>query len=277
MAVKKRKPTSAGRRFQTVSDFAEVTKSKPEKSLLDKKSSTGGRNVSGKVTSRHRGGGHKQKYRLIDFRRVKDGVPAKVAAIEYDPNRNARIALLHYVDGEKRYILAPIGVKPGDMLESGSGADIRAGNALPLRNIPAGTTVHAIEMRPGGGAKLARSAGAAVQLMSKEGDKALLRLPSGEMRTVPLDCRATVGQVGNTESELIKLGKAGRNRWKGVRPQTRGVAMNPVDHPLGGGEGKSSGGRHPVSPWGKPEGRTRKKKKSSDKDIVRRRSTKGRR
>lgn len=277
MAVKKRKPTSAGRRFQTVSDFAEVTKSKPEKSLLDKKSATGGRNVSGKVTSRHRGGGHKQKYRLIDFRRVKDGVPAKVAAIEYDPNRNARIALLHYVDGEKRYILAPIGVKPGDMLESGSGADIRAGNALPLRNIPAGTTVHAIEMRPGGGAKLARSAGAAVQLMSKEGDKALLRLPSGEMRTVPLDCRATVGQVGNTESELIKLGKAGRNRWKGVRPQTRGVAMNPVDHPLGGGEGKSSGGRHPVSPWGKPEGRTRKKKKSSDKDIVRRRSTKGRR
>ncbi|HEY5684609.1 MAG TPA: 50S ribosomal protein L2 [Acidimicrobiia bacterium] len=277
MAVKKRKPTSAGRRFQTVSDFAEVTKAKPEKSLLDKKSSTGGRNVSGKVTSRHRGGGHKQKYRLVDFRRVKDGVPAKVAAIEYDPNRNARIALLHYVDGEKRYILAPIGVKPGDMLESGSGADIRAGNALPLRNIPAGTTVHAIEMRPGGGAKLARSAGAAVQLMSKEGDKALLRLPSGEMRTVPLDCRATVGQVGNTESELIKLGKAGRNRWKGVRPQTRGVAMNPVDHPLGGGEGKSSGGRHPVSPWGKPEGRTRKKKKSSDKDIVRRRSTKGRR
>jgi large subunit ribosomal protein L2 len=277
MAVKKRKPTSAGRRFQTVSDFAEVTKSKPEKSLLDKKSSTGGRNVSGKVTSRHRGGGHKQKYRVIDFRRVKDGVPAKVAAIEYDPNRNARIALLHYVDGEKRYILAPIGVKPGDMLESGSGADIRAGNALPLRNIPAGTTVHAIEMRPGGGAKLARSAGAAVQLMSKEGDKALLRLPSGEMRTVPLDCRATVGQVGNTESELIKIGKAGRNRWKGVRPQTRGVAMNPVDHPLGGGEGKSSGGRHPVSPWGKPEGRTRKKKKSSDKDIVRRRSTKGRR
>jgi large subunit ribosomal protein L2 len=277
MAVKKRKPTSAGRRFQTVSDFAEVTKTKPEKSLLDKKSSTGGRNVSGKVTSRHRGGGHKQKYRVIDFRRVKDGVPAKVAAIEYDPNRNARIALLHYVDGEKRYILAPIGVKPGDMLESGSGADIRAGNALPLRNIPAGTTVHAIEMRPGGGAKLARSAGAAVQLMSKEGDKALLRLPSGEMRTVPLDCRATVGQVGNTESELIKLGKAGRNRWKGVRPQTRGVAMNPVDHPLGGGEGKSSGGRHPVSPWGKPEGRTRKKKKSSDKDIVRRRSTKGRR
>jgi large subunit ribosomal protein L2 len=277
MAVKKTKPTSAGRRFQTVSDFAEITKSTPEKSLLAKKSSTGGRNVSGKVTARHRGGGHKQQYRVIDFRRTKDGVPAKVAAVEYDPNRNARIALLHYVDGEKRYILAPVGVKPGDTIESGSGADIRPGNALPLRNIPAGTTVHAIEMRPGGGAKLARSAGAAVQLMSKEGDKALLRLPSGEMRTVPLDCRATVGQVGNTESELIKLGKAGRNRWKGVRPQTRGVAMNPVDHPLGGGEGKSSGGRHPVSPWGKPEGRTRKKKKASNKDIVRRRSTKGRR
>jgi large subunit ribosomal protein L2 len=277
MAVKKRKPTSPGRRFQTVSDFADITKSEPEKSLLESKSRTGGRNVSGKTTSRHRGGGHKQKYRLIDFKRTKDGVPAKVAGIEYDPNRNARIALLHYVDGEKRYILAPIGVKPGDMLESGSKADIRPGNALPMRNIPAGTTVHAIEMRPGGGAKLARSAGASVQLMSKENDKALLRLPSGEMRTVSLDCRATVGQVGNTEAELISLGKAGRNRWKGVRPQTRGVAMNPVDHPLGGGEGKSAGGRHPVSPWGKPEGRTRSKKKQSSRDIVRRRNTKGRR
>ncbi len=278
MAVNKRKPTSAGRRFQTVSDFAEVTKkNEPEKSLLAKKPSSGGRNVYGRVTSRHRGGGHKQKYRIIDFRRTKDSVPAKVASIEYDPNRNARIALLHYVDGEKRYILAPVGIKVGDMLESGSGADIRPGNALPLRNIPAGTNVHAIEMRPGGGAKLARSAGSSVQLMSKENDRALLRLPSGEMRTVPLDCRATVGQVGNTESELVKLGKAGRNRWKGVRPQTRGVAMNPVDHPLGGGEGKSSGGRHPVSPWGKPEGRTRSKKKASNKDIVRRRNTKGRR
>jgi large subunit ribosomal protein L2 len=277
MAVKKRKPTSPGRRFQTVSDFADITKSEPEKSLLESKSRTGGRNVSGKTTSRHRGGGHKQKYRIIDFKRTKDGVPAKVAGIEYDPNRNARIALLHYVDGEKRYILAPIGVKPGDMLESGSKADIRPGNALPMRNIPAGTTVHAIEMRPGGGAKLARSAGASVQLMSKENDKALLRLPSGEMRTVSLDCRATVGQVGNTEAELISLGKAGRNRWKGVRPQTRGVAMNPVDHPLGGGEGKSAGGRHPVSPWGKPEGRTRSKKKQSSRDIVRRRNTKGRR
>lgn len=277
MAVKKRKPTSAGRRFQTVSDFAEITDSKPEKSLIAKKSKTGGRNTDGRVTSRHRGGGHKQRYRVIDFKRDKDGISARVASIQYDPNRNARIALLHYVDGEKRYILAPVGVKVDDRLVSGSGADIRPGNSLPLRNVPAGTMVHAIEMRPGGGAKLARSAGSAVQLMSKEGDLALLRLPSGEMRQVPLDCKATVGQVGNTEAELVKLGKAGRNRWKGVRPQTRGVAMNPVDHPLGGGEGKSSGGRHPVSPWGKPEARTRSKKKASDKYIVRRRTKKGRR
>jgi large subunit ribosomal protein L2 len=277
MVVKKRKPTSAGRRFQTVSDFAEITDSKPEKSLIAKKSKTGGRNTNGRVTSRHRGGGHKQRYRVIDFRRDKDGIPARVASIQYDPNRNARIALLNYADGEKRYILAPVGVGVDDRLQSGSGADIKPGNALPLRNVPAGTMVHAIEMRPGGGAKLARSAGSAVQLMSKEGDLALLRLPSGEMRQVPLDCRATVGQVGNTEAELIKLGKAGRNRWKGVRPQTRGVAMNPVDHPLGGGEGKSSGGRHPASPWGKGEGRTRKTKKASNKYIVRRRSKKGRR
>lgn len=277
MAVKKRKPTSPGRRFQTVSDFAEITATEPEKSLIDKKISTGGRSTNGRVTSRHRGGGHKQRYRIIDFRRDKDGIPARVASIEYDPNRNARIALLHYVDGEKRYILAPVGVKPGDMLESGHSADIRPGNALPLRNIPGGTVVHAIEMRPGGGAKLARSAGASVQLMSKENDMALLRLPSGEMRMVSLECRATVGQVGNTEAELVKLGKAGRNRWKGVRPQTRGVAMNPVDHPLGGGEGKSSGGRNPVSPWGKPEARTRKKKNQSNRYIVRRRTKKGRR
>lgn len=277
MAVKKRKPTSPGRRFQTVSDFAEITTDTPEKSLIAKKGKTGGRNTYGRVTSRHRGGGHKQRYRIIDFRRDKDGIPARVASVEYDPNRNARIALLNYVDGEKRYILAPVGVKVDDRLESGSGADIRPGNALPLRNIPSGTIVHAIEMRPGGGAKLARSAGSSVQLMSKEGKLALLRLPSGEMRQVPLDCRATVGQVGNTEAELIKLGKAGRNRWKGVRPQTRGVAMNPVDHPLGGGEGKASGGRHPTSPWGKPERRTRSKKKPSNKYIVRRRTKKGRR
>ena len=277
MAVKKRKPTSPGRRFQTVSDFAEITTDAPEKSLMDKKGKSAGRNSYGRVTSRHRGGGHKQRYRIIDFKRDKDGIPASVASIQYDPNRNSRIALLNYVDGEKRYILAPLALSVGDQVESGSKADIKVGNALPLRNIPAGTTVHAIEMRPGGGAKMARSAGAAVQVMSKEGNLALLRLPSGEMRQVELDCRATIGQVGNTEAELIKLGKAGRNRWKGVRPQTRGVAMNPVDHPLGGGEGKSSGGRHPVSPWGKPEGRTRSKKKASNKYIVRRRTKKGRR
>jgi large subunit ribosomal protein L2 len=277
MPIKKYKPTSPGRRFRTVSDFSEITKSKPEKSLLEKKSGTGGRNVHGRKTSRHRGGGHKQRYRAVDFRRTKDGVPATVAAIEYDPNRNARLALLHYHDGEKRYILAPLRVKVGDLLESGSGAEIKPGNALPLRNIPAGTMVHAVELRPGGGAKMGRAAGTAIQLVAKESDLALLRLPSGEMRNVLLDCRATIGQVGNPEAELIKGGKAGRSRWRGVRPQTRGVAMNPVDHPLGGGEGKSSGGRHPTSPWGKTEGRTRKKHKQSDRLIVRRRTKKGRR
>lgn len=276
MPTKRYKPTSPGRRFQTVSDFAEITKTKPEKSLLQAKKRSSGRNIHGKVTSRHRGGGHKRRYRVVDFRREKDGIPAKVAAIEYDPNRNARIALLHYHDGEKRYILAPVGLKVGTVLESGSKAEIRPGNSLPLRNVPAGTVVHAIEMKPGGGAKLARSAGASVQLVAKEGAYALLRLPSGEMRNVPLDSRATIGQVGNPEAELVKIGKAGRNRWKGKRPQTRGVAMNPVDHPLGGGEGKSSGGRHPVSPWGKPEGRTRKKNKASDRYIVRRRTKKRR-
>jgi large subunit ribosomal protein L2 len=277
MAVKKYKPTSAGRRFRTVSDFAEVTRAEPEKSLLDVRAGTGGRNAYGRVTSRHRGVGHKRRYRIVDFRRNKDGVPATVAAVEYDPNRNARIALLHYHDGEKRYILAPLRLEVGDVLASGPGAEIRPGNALPLRNIPAGTVVHAVELRPGGGAKLGRSAGSAIQLIAKEGGLALLRLPSGEMRNVPLDCRATVGQVGNPEAELVKGGKAGRNRWRGVRPQSRGVAMNPVDHPLGGGEGKSSGGRHPVSPWGKPEGRTRRQHKASDALIVRRRSRKGRR
>jgi large subunit ribosomal protein L2 len=277
MAIKKYKPTSPGRRFRTVSDFTEVTKSTPEKGLLEPRPKSGGRNVHGRTTSRHRGGGHKRRYRVVDFRRTKDGVPATVAAIEYDPNRNARIALLHYHDGEKRYILAPLRVSVGDVLESGPGSEIRPGNALPLRNIPAGTMVHAVELRPGGGAKMGRAAGTAIQLIAKEGDLALLRLPSGEMRNVPLDCRATVGQVGNPEAELVKGGKAGRSRWKGVRPQTRGVAMNPVDHPLGGGEGKSSGGRHPVSPWGKPEGRTRKKHKQSDRLIVRRRTKKGRR
>lgn len=277
MGVKKLKPTSPGRRFQTVSDFDTITKSTPEKSLLAPKTRSSGRNSYGRITSRHRGGGHKRRYRIIDFRRTKDGVPAKVASIEYDPNRNARIALLHYVDGEKRYILAPVGLSVGDMLESGSKAEIRLGNALPMRNIPTGTIIHAVELRPGGGAKMGRAAGATVQLMSKQNDIALLRLPSGEMRQVHLDCRATVGQVGNTEAELVKIGKSGRNRWKGKRPQTRGVAMNPVDHPLGGGEGRSSGGRHPVSPWGKPERRTRKKNKPSNKYIVRRRTKKGQR
>ncbi len=275
MGIRKRNPTSPGRRFQTVADFSELTRSTPEKSLLAKKNRTGGRNSYGRKTSRHRGGGHKRRYRVIDFRREKEGVPAKVAAVEYDPNRNARILLLHYLDGEKRYILAPEGVGVGDMLQSGHGSEIRPGNALPLRYIPVGTTVHNVELKPGGGGKMARSAGTSVQLVAKEGEFATLRLPSTEMRRVPIDCRATVGQVGNAEAELVKLGKAGRNRWKGVRPQTRGVAMNPVDHPLGGGEGKSSGGRHPTSPWGKKEGRTRKKNKQSDQYIVRRRRTRG--
>jgi large subunit ribosomal protein L2 len=275
MPLRKRKPTSAGRRFQTVSDFSEITRDEPEKSLLAPKRKTGGRNNYGRKTARHRGGGHKQRYRIVDFKRDKDGVPAKVAAIEYDPNRNARIALLHYVDGEKRYILAPSRVKVGDRLQSGQGSEIRPGNALPLRYIPVGTTVHNVELKPGAGGRMGRGAGASIQLVAKEGDFATLRLPSTEMRRVPIDCRATVGEVGNPEAELVSLGKAGRNRWKGVRPQTRGVAMNPVDHPLGGGEGKSSGGRHPVSPWGKPEGRTRKKDKPSQKLIIRRRRSRG--
>jgi len=275
MPIRKRKPTSPGRRFQTVSDFSEVTKEEPEKSLVKPKKRSSGRNVYGRMTSRHRGGGHKQKYRVIDFRREKEGVPAKVAAIEYDPNRNARIALLHYRDGEKRYIIAPLGVAVGDVLTSGQGSEIRPGNALPLRYIPVGTTVHNIELKPGAGGKLARGAGAAVQLVAKEGNFATLRLPSTEMRRVPIDCRATVGQVGNSDHDQIVIGKAGRNRWRGVRPQTRGVAMNPVDHPLGGGEGKSSGGRHPTSPWGKKEGRTRAKHKASDEMIIRRRRGRG--
>ncbi len=278
MAIRSRKPTSPGRRFQTSSDFGEVTKATPEKSLLAKKSKTGGRNAHGRTTSRHIGGGHKQRYRVIDFKRAKDGVTAKVAAIEYDPNRTCRIALLHYADGEKAYILAPRNLTVGDTVESGSSADIKPGNALALRYIPVGTTIHNVELRPGQGGKIGRSAGIAVQLVAKEGDYATLRMPSTEMRRVPIDCRATVGEVGNSEHELVKIGKAGRNRWKGVKPQTRGVAMNPVDHPLGGGEGRTSGGRPAVSPWGKPERRTRRKKKSSSKLIVRRRRTgKGRR
>jgi large subunit ribosomal protein L2 len=275
VALRKRKPTSAGRRSQSVSDFADITKDRPERSLLVPLPKSGGRNNYGRKTARHRGGGHKQLYRLVDFKRTKDGVPATVAAIEYDPNRNCRIALLHYHDGEKRYILAPARVKVGDILHSGQGADIRPGNALPLRFIPVGSVVHNVELKPGAGARLGRSAGSSIQVVAKEGDHATLRLPSTEMRRVPIDCRATLGEVGNAEAELTSIGKAGRNRWKGVRPQTRGVAMNPVDHPLGGGEGKSSGGRHPVSPWGKPEGRTRSRKKPSNALIIRRRRTRG--
>ena len=275
MAIRKRKPTSPGRRFQTASDFSEITRSQPERSLLVKQSGTGGRNNHGRKTARHRGGGHKQRYRKIDFTRTKDNVPATVAAIEYDPNRTCRIALLHYHDGEKRYILAPKGLEVGDPIMSGARSEVRPGNAMALRYIPVGTVVHNVELKAGGGGRIGRSAGASVQLVAKEGRFATLRLPSTEMRRVPIDCRATIGEVGNSEHELTKIGKAGRNRWKGVRPQTRGVAMNPVDHPLGGGEGKSSGGRHPVSPWGKPEGRTRARRKDSDKMIVRRRRRRG--
>jgi large subunit ribosomal protein L2 len=275
MTLRKRKPTSPGRRFQTSSDFSEVTKTSPERSLIEKKSETGGRNNYGRKTARHKGGGHKQQYRRIDFRRNKDGVPAKVAAVEYDPNRSCRILLLHYHDGEKAYVLAPDGVGVGETLMNGQGSEIKPGNALPMRYIPVGTTIHNVELQPGGGGKLARSAGSSVQLVAKDGPHAILRLPSTEMRRVPIDGRATVGEVGNSEHELIKIGKAGRNRWKGVRPQTRGVAMNPVDHPHGGGEGKTSGGRHPVSPWGKPEARTRPKKKQSNDMIIRRRRTRG--
>src|SRR5579859_111294 len=275
MGIRQFKPVTPGTRFRSVADFSDITKSTPEKSLLEPLRRTGGRNNKGHVTMRHQGGGHKRQYRRIDFRRDKVGVPARVAAIEYDPNRNSRIALLHYVDGEKRYILAPAKVAVGDMLQSGQGSDIRPGNALPIRYIPVGSVIHNVELRPGGGGKIARGAGMSVQLVAKEGAFATLRLPSTEMRRVSIDCRATLGEVGNAEAELVKVGKAGRNRWKGKRPQTRGVAMNPVDHPLGGGEGKSSGGRHPVSPWGKPEGRTRARKKESNKMIVRRRRTRG--
>jgi large subunit ribosomal protein L2 len=274
MGIRKYKPTTPGRRGASVADFVEITRSTPEKSLVRPLHSKGGRNNAGRVTVRHQGGGHKRAYRVIDFRRHdKDGVPAKVAHIEYDPNRTARIALLHYADGEKRYILAPAKLTQGDVVENGAGADIKPGNNLPLRNIPVGTTVHAIELRPGGGAKISRSAGSSVQLLAKEGSMATLRMPSGEVRMVDVRCRATVGEVGNAEQSNINWGKAGRMRWKGVRPSVRGVAMNPVDHPHGGGEGKTSGGRHPVSPWGQKEGRTRSPKKASNKYIVRRRKT----
>ena len=274
MSVKRYKPTSPGRRGMTVASFEEITKTEPEKSLLEPLKKTGGRNNQGRTTTRFRGGGHKRMYRIIDFKRDKDGIPAKVASIEYDPNRSARIALLHYADGEKRYILAPLGLKPGDVVESGPDADIKPGNALPLANIPVGTMVHAIELKPGKGAQLARSAGTAAQLMAREGNYATLRLPSGEFRMVHVSCRATVGQVGNVEHENIVIGKAGRMRWMGRRPHQRGVSMNPVDHPHGGGEGKAPIGLpRPVTPWGKPTlgYRTRKKNKKSDAYIVRRR------
>jgi large subunit ribosomal protein L2 len=275
MAIRKYKPTTPGRRGASVSDFAEITRATPEKSLLRPLTKSGGRNAHGRITTRHKGGGHKRAYRLIDFRRLdKDGIPAKVAHIEYDPNRTANIALLHFADGEKRYIIAPKGIAQGTRVESGPGADIKPGNNLPLRSIPTGTTIHAVELRPGGGAKLARAAGMSIQLLGKEGAYAVLRMPSGEIRRVDVRCRATVGEVGNAEQSNINWGKAGRMRWKGVRPTVRGVVMNPVDHPHGGGEGKTSGGRHPVSPWGQPEGRTRKPNRPSDKLIVRRRGKK---
>jgi len=276
MGLKKYKPTSAGRRFQTVSDFSEITSTTPEKSLLEPLSKQGGRNNNGRVTTRHQGGGHKRRYRKIDFKRNKDGVPAKVATIEYDPNRSARIALLHYADGEKRYIICPLGLNVGDQILAGDKADIKPGNALALARIPLGTLVHNIELYPGRGGQLARSAGAYAQVIAKEDKYALLRLPSGEVRKVLAVNIATVGQVGNIEHENVSIGKAGRNRWLGNRPKVRGVAMNPVDHPLGGGEGRSSGGRHPVTPWGKPTKgyKTRSPKKPSSKLIVKRRGSK---
>ncbi len=271
MPIKKVKPTSAGRRFITFADFADVTKTEPEKSLTVGLTKSGGRNNNGRKTSRHRGGGAKRAYRIIDFKRNKDGVPARVAAIEYDPNRSAYIALLHYLDGEKRYILAPARLRVDMYVMSGPEADITPGNALPLANIPVGTTVHNVELQPGRGGQLARSAGTSIQLMAKEGDMATLRLPSGEMRMVRAECRATVGTVGNADHQNVTVGKAGRKRHMGVRPQTRGTAMNPVDHPHGGGEGSTTPGRHPVTPWGVPTlgYRTRKKNKTSDRFIVR--------
>jgi len=271
MPLKKHKPTSPGRRFATWSDFEEITRTEPEKSLVEGISKTGGRNSYGRVTSRHRGGGAKRRYRKIDFKRRKDGIPAKVATIEYDPNRTAYIALLHYADGEKRYILAPARLKVGEVVESGPGADIRPGCALPLTNIPTGTVVHNVELHPGRGGQLGRAAGAAIQVVAKEAGTATLRLDSGEMRMVSAECRATVGSVGNTDHQNISIGKAGRSRHLGKRPQTRGTAMNPVDHPHGGGEGSTTPGRHPVTPWGKPTlgYRTRKKNKASDRYIVR--------
>jgi large subunit ribosomal protein L2 len=272
MAIRNHKPTSPGRRFQKYSTFEDITRTTPEKGLLRSLKKTGGRNVYGRMTVRHRGGGHKRLYRIIDFKRDKDGIPAHVATIEYDPNRSANIALLHYQDGEKRYILAPLGLKVGDRVISGPEAEIKTGNTIVLRNIPLGTQIHNIELNVGHGGQMARGAGSYAQLMAKEGKFAQVKLPSGEVRMVPLDCRATIGQVGNLGHESVSFGKAGRRRWKGRRPRVRGVAMNPVDHPHGGGEGKSSGGRHPVTPWGVPtKGFKTRVKKASDKLIVKKR------
>ena len=271
MAIRKPKPTSPGRRFSTYPDFAEITKTEPERTLVEGLKKTCGRNANGRKTSRHRGGGAKRLYRRVDFKRRKDGVPAKVAAIEYDPNRTAYIALLHYVDGEKAYILAPARLEVGAMVMSGPDAEITTGNCLPLANMPVGTVVHNVELQPGRGGQLGRSAGTSIQLMAKDQGMATLRLPSGEMRMVRAECRATIGTIGNADHQNVKIGKAGRKRHMGVRPQTRGVAMNPVDHPHGGGEGSTTAGRHPVTPWGKPTlgYRTRKKNKASDRYIVR--------
>jgi large subunit ribosomal protein L2 len=273
MALKIYKPTSPARRHMSVSDFSEITKTKPEKKLTTAMKKSGGRNSHGHITTRHIGGGHKRRYRIIDWRRNKDGVPAKVAAIEYDPNRTARIALLHYQDGEKRYIVAPVGVNVGDTLVSGDGVDIRPGNALPIRSIPVGTVIHNVEAQPGSGAQFIRTAGSFGQLMAKEGSHAQIRMPSGEVRQVLLECRATVGQVSNIESSSVRVGKAGKSRWRGIRPTVRGLAMNPVDHPHGGGEGKSGQGNpHPVSPWGqKTKGMKTRNNRRTDKFIVTRR------
>jgi large subunit ribosomal protein L2 len=273
MAIRKLKPNTPGTRSMSIAAFSEITKTTPEKSLTSSLKKSGGRNSNGRITSRHRGGGHKRKYRIIDFKRDKTGIPAKVFSIEYDPNRSARIALLHYIDGEKRYILAPDGLKVGDKVTAGEGSEIRAGNALKIKDLPLGSFIHNVELKPGKGGQIGRSAGMAIQLMAKEGNYAQLKLPSGEVRLISLECMATYGVVGNSDHENISLGKAGRSRWLGRRPQTRGVAMNPVDHPMGGGEGKSSGGGHPVSPWGQSAKglKTRKKKHPSDKYIIKRR------
>jgi large subunit ribosomal protein L2 len=275
MAIVKSKPTSAGRRFVVRVTEAQLHKGAPHAPLLEKKSKSGGRNNNGRITTRHRGGGHRQHYRVIDFKRDKDGVPGRVERLEYDPNRSAHIALVLYADGERRYILAPRGIYAGAEIQSGSDAPIKPGSAMPLRYIPMGSVVHNVEMKPGKGGQIARSAGASVQLVAREGDHATIRLRSGEMRKVPVDCRATIGEVGNSEHNLRSLGKAGATRWRGVRPTVRGVAMNPVDHPHGGGEGRTSGGRHPVSPWGTPtKGYKTRKNKRTDNMIVRRRSKK---